>query len=230
MAGAAPACLTRIVAVGTPEQRDDPWPARRPGSPGDRPVRECPAPGTWTRSAGVLPAGCCRPAAHHHTTRRRRRPPSWADRLLGGQRWRYLPGPGRARSRVRVLDLRPTEILIRTDGAKAAVRCSPHEPPGRGRPRLWACLNRSDVGVHRVHGTGRPVNAASRGEGAGKGAARVSVGRRTPRRGCPIGHIHRASLVRRRSTIGRRPGWVLTARALPRTVVAHARDAASPKR
>ena len=53
--------------------------------------------------------------------RRRRRPPGCADRLLGGQRRRHLPGPGRARSSVRVLDLWPAEILIRDLSAEGMI-------------------------------------------------------------------------------------------------------------
>src|SRR5204862_1152958 len=99
--------------------RDDPWPARRPGSAGDRPLAGRAAAGAWTGSAGVLPARCRRPEAHHGPARRCGRRPGCADRLLGGQRRRYLPGPGWARSSVRVLDLWPAETLIRAESARA---------------------------------------------------------------------------------------------------------------
>ncbi len=55
------------------------------------------------------------------------------------QRRRYLPGPGRAGSCVRVLDLWPAEILIRAEGARAGVSARPRKcwrtllaPIGRG--------------------------------------------------------------------------------------------------
>ncbi len=66
-----------------------------------------------------LPGGA---AQEGMMARGRGRPPGGADRLLGGQRRRYLPGPGRARSGVRVLDLWPVRIVIRGGSAKRRKR------------------------------------------------------------------------------------------------------------
>ena len=63
------------------------------------------------------------PRSGSGTARRRGCLPGCADRLLAGQRRRYLPGPGRAGSSVRVLDLWPAAILI-TPAVYKRGRCS----------------------------------------------------------------------------------------------------------
>jgi hypothetical protein len=79
----------------------------------------------WRRSAHC-DCHCILPA------RRRGRRPGCADRLLGGQRRRYLPGPGRARTTIRVLDLWSTEILICAESARAGANV--HQANARKKP------------------------------------------------------------------------------------------------
>ena len=138
----------------------------------------------------LLPAGCRRPGPHSCPARRRGRPPGRADRLLGGQRWRYLPGSGRARSGIRILDLHAAGILINavadtTEMSDRNVLGGPLEPcgtdpvtgfyrdgcctSGPGRPRQPHDLRGSDGRV-----PGAPAQHRQRSEHAD---ARVSVSR-----------------------------------------------------
>ena len=71
----------------------------------------CPAvPFTWRSSVWAM-LGSRRLGADHCAAGCRRHRPGGADRLLAGQRRRYIPGPRRARGSVRVLDLPPALVI-----------------------------------------------------------------------------------------------------------------------
>src|SRR5215831_3217357 len=112
--------------------RDDPRPAGRPGSPGDRAAARRTAAGAGTRSARVLPARCCSAGEGVGEACRRGRAPGPADRLLGGQWRRHLSGPRWAGSGVRVLDLPAARTM--TGHRPAAGRHA--AAPGRSGRRI----------------------------------------------------------------------------------------------